>query len=68
MEAPGQSVEITLPVFECLRCTHHWHPKKPEKPVCCAFCKSPYWDKQPEKPVGAKKRHDRECKTCVPRN
>jgi hypothetical protein len=36
--------EILLPTFECLRCGHTWHPRNPEKPRCCAKCKSPYWD------------------------
>lgn len=36
--------EILLPTFTCLRCGHTWHPRNPEKPRCCAKCKSPYWD------------------------
>lgn len=39
--------KIKLPVFECLRCGHKWSPKKPEKPLRCAYCKSPYWEKAP---------------------
>ncbi len=36
--------EIPLPTLACLRCGHTWHPRNPEKPRCCAKCKSPYWD------------------------
>lgn len=35
---------VNLPKFVCLRCGHRWHPRKEEKPLCCGFCKSPYWD------------------------
>jgi len=27
----------------CLRCGATWYPRKPEKPVRCAKCRSPYW-------------------------
>ena len=29
----------------CLRCGHTWYRRKPERPVMCPKCKSPYWDK-----------------------
>lgn len=31
-------------IWECLRCGHRWANRKPQKPICCAKCKSPYWD------------------------
>jgi len=33
-----------LPQLACLRCQHTWIPRKPEKPMVCPDCKSPYWD------------------------
>ena len=40
-------MKIKLPVFTCKRCGHKWHPRKERKPICCARCKSPYWDIEP---------------------
>lgn len=37
--------EVQLTRFGCLRCGHHWIPRKPERPRICPKCKSPYWDK-----------------------
>lgn len=37
------SSEVELPVFECLRCGHKWSPRKPERPLRCGACKTPYW-------------------------
>lgn len=68
MESTETVARVELPGFECLRCGHRWHPRKEEEPVCCAWCKSPYWKKEPPGPVGARKRHEKECKTCVGRN
>jgi len=28
----------------CKRCGHIWYPRKPEPPVQCPKCRSPYWD------------------------
>ena len=39
---------LKLPTYECRRCGHVWHPRKPHVPTCCARCKSPYW-RQPKK-------------------
>jgi len=36
---------IRLPKFNCLRCGHEWHPRKPERPRRCANCKDSNWDK-----------------------
>jgi predicted Zn-ribbon and HTH transcriptional regulator len=36
--------KMTITELHCLRCGHHWFPKKPEKPKRCAKCTSPYWD------------------------
>ena len=33
-----------LPELHCLRCHHDWVPRKPEKPIVCPGCNSPYWD------------------------
>lgn len=57
-------MKLDLPTFECLRCGHRWHPKKEEVPVCCAFCKSPYWQKPSEKPSEALERHQKKCEAC----
>ena len=35
-----------LPTLTCLRCGHEWHPKSNRRPVRCARCKSPYWDRE----------------------
>lgn len=37
--------EIVLPTLHCLRCGHTWPPRKPERPLRCAKCGSPYWDR-----------------------
>ena len=37
-----------LPTLKCLRCGHEWHPKSNRRPVRCAKCKSPYWDRERE--------------------
>jgi hypothetical protein len=56
-------MKIKLPTFECLRCGHKWHPKREERPRCCAFCKSPRWDLE-GKTDEPKREHDRGCQTC----
>ena len=43
--------EIVLPTLHCLRCGHTWPPRKPERPLRCPKCGSPYWD-QPRKRAG----------------
>lgn len=60
----GIAPAIKLPTFECTRCGHHWHPKKEEKPRCCGFCKSSYWDKPVDKESEVKARHVKECTAC----
>lgn len=57
-------MEVKLPHFECLRCGHKWHPRNEEVPVCCGFCKSPYWKKAPPKESEAFKRHLTGCVSC----
>jgi len=37
--------KLKLPVLKCLRCGHEWFPRKPEKPLVCPGCNSPYWDR-----------------------
>jgi hypothetical protein len=57
-------MKVKLPFFECLRCGHRWAPKKEEKPLRCAYCKSPYWEKAPnQESVMAGKHHDG-CVEC----
>ena len=46
-------MEITLPVCTCLRCGHSWVPRKPERPMTCANCRSPYWDKPRQREADA---------------
>lgn len=29
----------------CLRCGYEWYPYHQGRPVTCAKCRSPYWDK-----------------------
>jgi hypothetical protein len=36
--------------YRCKRCQGEWISRKPGKPVCCAKCKSAYWDRQPLHP------------------
>jgi hypothetical protein len=36
---------ISLPSFSCLRCGHSWHPRSTQKPMRCARCGTPYWDR-----------------------
>jgi len=39
---------IIIKPKKCLRCGYEWYPRKPGKPVRCAKCKTPYWDKLKE--------------------
>lgn len=57
-------MNVKLPKFKCLRCGHQWYPKKEEKPHCCGFCKSSYWDRSPDKESRVKARHFEMCGTC----
>ena len=36
---------ITKTAWKCDRCGHEWLSRDDEKPLRCASCKSPYWDK-----------------------
>ena len=36
---------ITRKVWKCDRCDHEWLSRDGEKPLRCASCKSPYWNK-----------------------
>jgi len=36
---------ITRKVWKCDRCGHEWLSRDTNKPLRCASCKSPYWDK-----------------------
>lgn len=57
-------VKVKLPKFQCLRCGHQWSPRSEEVPVRCAFCKSPYWQKQPEAASVRQHQHQQECIGC----
>ena len=57
-------MKLKLPTFECVRCGHRWHPQKAEVPVCCAFCKSPYWKRPTEILPEVLARHREECEAC----
>ena len=32
-------------LYECLRCGHTWYGRTFERPVTCAGCKTPWWDR-----------------------
>lgn len=56
-----QSTVISLPTFVCQRCGHTWHPKKEEKPRCCAFCKSSRWGAVGYKAIALMTHHNGRC-------
>lgn len=37
---------VSRDVCKCNVCKHEWLPRKDEKPLRCASCKSPYWDRK----------------------
>lgn len=42
---------IRLTKLTCLRCGHVWYPKSTVKPLRCAGCGTPYWDRRRRKEV-----------------
>lgn len=38
--------KVTIQGFKCSACGHVWHSRKEEKPLRCARCRSPYWDRE----------------------
>lgn len=36
--------DIKLAEVQCLRCYGKWNLRKPELPIACAKCGSPYWN------------------------
>jgi len=38
----------TKPVWKCDVCNHEWLSRDESKPMRCASCKTPYWDKSSE--------------------
>lgn len=58
--------KITITQLECLRCGHRWFPSGngTEKPRCCGWCKSAYWNIKPSVVSKTRKKHERECKNC----
>lgn len=37
-----------LPIHQCERCQHQWHPRTDNIPIRCPKCKSPYWQTKPK--------------------
>ena len=37
--------ELKIITLECLRCNHHWIPRKKQMPMVCPSCMSPYWNR-----------------------
>jgi predicted RNA-binding Zn-ribbon protein involved in translation (DUF1610 family) len=37
---------MEIPTLECKRCKHKWYPRKPELPLVCPNCGSPYWNRE----------------------
>jgi len=35
----------TKPVWKCDVCDHEWLSRNENKPIRCASCKTPYWNK-----------------------
>ena len=48
-------MKIEIPQRKCKRCGHVWLLKKPQEPVVCPKCKSPYWDREREEEWRCKK-------------
>lgn len=50
----------------CLRCGHHWFPRKPNKdPRVCAKCRSPYWNIQKKrKNIAHIENSEKELSSC----
>ena len=40
---------IKVPVCKCKVSGYEWVPRKPELPLRCAGCQSPYWRREPKK-------------------
>ena len=40
---PQKRMSVT--VWVCSRCGHEWQSREDTKPICCARCKSPFWDR-----------------------
>lgn len=36
---------VTRKIAKCAVCGHEWKPRGTEKPLRCANCGSPYWDR-----------------------
>lgn len=61
--------KVKLPTFVCRACGHAWHPRDEKVPTRCAFCKTPFWNRQPtEISRGmARRRHEEACFLCKSR-
>ena len=35
---------LEVKMLACKRCGYKWIPRKPELPVTCPKCRSPYWN------------------------
>ena len=47
------------PVWICGQCKHEWRSKDNKKPIRCAKCKSPYWDRVKTRKSGKTNGRDR---------
>src|ERR1700734_3344464 len=39
---------VSIEGWHCEVCGHDWKSRRPDKPVRCAKCKTPYWDRSRE--------------------
>jgi Zn finger protein HypA/HybF involved in hydrogenase expression len=46
MEGLRMTNDMELPTRECKRCRHKWILRKPEEPITCPRCKTPYWNRK----------------------
>jgi DNA-directed RNA polymerase subunit RPC12/RpoP len=50
---PTRTISIEVTEHTCNLCGHKWHQKKAQadgKPIRCAHCRSPYWDRERMRP------------------
>ncbi len=42
-------IEIMVKGYQCSRCAGTWVPRSDTRPLRCAKCGSPYWDREYER-------------------
>ena len=47
----------TKPVWKCDVCDHEWLSREGDKPLRCASCKTPYWNKFEKKNYSDARKH-----------